>query len=235
LDDIGGWLSDTLDAIPGVPNLADTRRMIENIAEFEMPPPIMTFAAAATSFAGDARLATGGLDAESSAALGVALGDVYTTDGLRGQRIIRRGATVAEVGFSGGPSALNTRGLNESGMIDVQVLYDNEFKMSSVTAVVTTERRDEVTMCMTTFDLDSPDGRRAAELVRDFAFAPGSVALDAEALDLIANDTTASGVNQTSQTFGSDSDQYGFGFSVPNPAVELGITAEVEVARLAPR
>ncbi|MGQ0824624.1 MAG: hypothetical protein ACT4OX_06275 [Actinomycetota bacterium] len=90
-------------------------------------------------------------------------------------------------------------------------------------------------MRVTTFDLESPDGRRTAELVRDFAFTPGGITLTVDALDLISRETTAAGVNQTSQTFAADSDQYGFGLSIPNPAIELGVTADIEIARLEPR
>ncbi|MGQ0825356.1 MAG: hypothetical protein ACT4OX_10080 [Actinomycetota bacterium] len=88
---------------------------------------------------------------------------------------------------------------------------------------------------MTTFDLDSANGLQAAELVRDFAFTPGGIMHAGDALDLISRATTEAGVNQTSQTFAADSQHYGFGLSVPNPAVELGITADIEIARLEPK
>ncbi|MGQ0824626.1 MAG: hypothetical protein ACT4OX_06285, partial [Actinomycetota bacterium] len=235
LDDIGGWLSDTLDAIPGVPNLADTRRMIENIAEFEMPPPIMTYAAAAASIAAGVGIRSspgmGDAVAELSASAGGSVGNVVGPGDLRGFRAIIRGSAIAEVGLSPG----GMHGLNQSGAIDVTALYDGAGALSSVTAVVTTESRNEATMRVTTFDLESPNGRRTAELVRDFAFAPGGIAHTGDALDLISRDTTAAGVNQTSQTFALDSEQYGFGLSVPNPLVELGVTAEAQIARLEPK
>ncbi|MGQ0825359.1 MAG: hypothetical protein ACT4OX_10095, partial [Actinomycetota bacterium] len=240
LDDIGGWLSDTLDSIPGVPNLAALRRMIEDIAEFDIPAPVMTFTAAAASIKGQANLhigamGSGGITAELSAATGGATGPVNGPDGQLGFRTVVRGSAVAEAGISTGAQSTGIRGLNEQGAIDVTALYDSAGDLSSVTAVVTTESRDEATMRVTTFDLDNPNGVRAAELVRDFAFAPGGILLTPQALDLIAADTTEAGVNQTSQTFALDSEQYGFGLSFPNPAVELGVTAEIEIARLEPQ
>jgi len=87
-------------------------------------------------------------------------------------------------------------------------------RLGAVTATVTTFGRDNLTERVTTFDLDDPDGRAAADRLVNLARAgvaigPAVAVTDGATLELVTDDSDAPGVHQHVKEYTLRSSDYG--------------------------
>ncbi len=200
------------------------RMFAREVADYDVGPPAMSFGAIDAAVNGrigaEVDIPAVGHDAlgvQLAAEARASLGLLYTADGDHGYRAILEGSAVLEA-WGGGS---DPGGLDQSGTIDVRVLYEpGTHDLESVTAVVSTHGRDTSTIRTTMFDLEDPGGLAAAQTVKDFALAPTGILKTGEALDLIANAVDQPGVHQDVQTYRYEAASYG-------GALEFAILAKV--------
>jgi hypothetical protein len=232
LDGVGRWFSDKFDDVPGMPNIADWRQKMEEVADFDMPDAKSSYTAieertdARASWKQGGPFAGDGFDAEAGVSVARTYGSVDGPHGTHGYRAVYSVDALLQAGFE----IDGVHGLDQGAVLDVMSTYTGD-DLTSVTMNLSTANRDSVTVRTTVIDATQPESYDDARAVVDFALTPGPLVPAAAAAFVTAlqSPTDGTGISHAEKTYASAASDYGAFFEIGPVLGELGLEGGVTV------